>query len=548
MNLFNHVRTQVVDLLSLYKADLLAKITLEPPRDASHGDLSTNAAMILAKESGKNPRALAEDFQKLFTQVEDVEKIEIAGAGFINFRMKPEFWQKIIDEILTQGSLYGTSDIGNKEKVCVEYVSVNPTGPLHIGHARGAVFGDCLANLLQRVGYKVTKEYYINDAGGQINTLMESIKLRQQGIEIPAGMYPGEYLIDIAKKLEGSKDLRHDAVEAVMELIRENLAAANIKHEVFTSEFELTQKGLPTKAIENLQANGFIYQGTLEAPKGKLPDDWEEREQTLFKSTEFGDDVDRALKKSDGSLTYFAGDLGYHLDKINRGFSKLINVMGQDHAGYVKRLKAGVKALSDGKVECEIKLVNLVKLMKNGESVKMSKRGGNYVFIEEVIDEVGIDALRFIMMTRKNDAPLDFDLAQVVEQSKDNPVFYVQYAHARTHSAFRQYGKETNFIGADYALLQTESEQTLIKKLAEYPRIVELAATHYEPHRIAFYLQDLAADFHSLWNSGSADPALKFITDNEKTTLARLALVKATQIVLKNGLEIFGVSAPQEMR
>lgn len=540
MNLFNEIRAKILDLLSLYKADLLEKITLEPPRDPSHGDLSTNAAMILAKAAGKNPRELAETFKSLFSQIKEFADISIAGAGFINFKMRPDFWQNHIAEILTAGDAYGTSNIGNGEKVCVEYVSVNPTGPLHIGHARGAIFGDCLANLLQRVGYAVIKEYYINDAGGQINTLMESIKLRQQGAEIPAGMYPGDYLIPIAEKLRGSKNLRHDAVEEVLKLIYANLASANVRHDVYTSEYRLTEDGSPNLAIQNLQAKGLIYQGTLEPPKGKLPDDWEEREQTLFKSTEFGDDVDRALKKSDGSLTYFAGDLGYHLDKINRGFSKLINVMGQDHAGYVKRLKAGVQALSDDKVECEIKLVNLVKLMKNGESVKMSKRGGNYVFMEEVIEEVGIDALRFIMMTRKNDAPLDFDLAAVVEQSKDNPVFYVQYAHARCCSVLRSYNDTEP---ANFALLTAAPEQTLIKKLAEFPRIVELATSHYEPHRLAFYLQELAADFHSLWASGE-----KFISDNKELSAARVALVKSVKIVIKNGLEIFGVSAPEEMR
>ena len=539
MNIFNHIRTQICDLLSLYDAEALTKVTVEPPRDASHGDLSTNAAMVLSKAAGKNPRELAGDFEKLFTQISEIDEISVAGPGFINFKLKPEFIFGQISTILEQQGGYGKSDLGNSEKVNVEYVSVNPTGPLHIGHARGAVFGDVLASVLETNGYDVTREYYINDAGGQINVLMDSIKLRQEGKEIPEGMYPGEYLIPIAEELKGSKDLRKDSVDTVMNLIRGNLAAANIEHDIFTSEYELTQDDLPNSALKVLEHKGLIYEGVLEPPKGKLPDDWEEREQTLFKSTDFGDDVDRAIKKNDGSFTYFAGDLGYHLDKINRGYSKLINILGQDHAGYVKRLKAGVKALSDDQVECEIKLVNLVKLMENGQAFKMSKRAGNFIFIEEVIEKVGIDALRFIMLTRKNDAPLDFDLAKVVEQSKDNPVFYVQYAHARCCSVLRQYEGEDD---ADLSLLN-EDEITLVKKLTEYPRIVEAAATYYEPHRIAFYLQELAAEFHSLWATGG-----KFITEDKDLTSARIALVKAVKVVIKNGLDIFGVSAPEEMR
>lgn len=539
MNIFNHIREQILDLLSLYNADALKNITVEPPRDASHGDLATNAAMVLAKLAGKNPRELAGDFEKLFTQIDEVEEISVAGPGFINFKLKQGFILNQVTIILEKQEEYGKSDIGNGERINVEYVSVNPTGPLHIGHARGAVFGDVLASVLEVSGYDVTREYYINDAGGQINVLMDSIKLRQEGKEIPEGMYPGEYLIPIAEELKDSKDLRHDSVAAIMKLIRANLKAANIEHDIFTSEYELTQKGLPEKALKTLEHKGLIYEGVLEPPKGKLPDDWEEREQTLFKSTDFGDDVDRAIKKNDGSFTYFAGDLGYHLDKINRGYSKLINILGQDHAGYVKRLKAGVKALSDGQTECEIKLVNLVKLMENGEAYKMSKRAGNFIFIEEVIEKVGIDALRFIMLTRKNDAPLDFDLAKVVEQSKDNPVFYVQYAHARCCSVLRQY------VGGDDADLSllNDSEIALVKKLTEFPRIIEAAATYYEPHRIAFYLLELAAQFHNLWATGE-----KFISDDAELTAARVKLVKAVKTVIKNGLDIFGVNAPEEMR
>lgn len=543
MNIFNHIRSQILDLLSLYDADALTKVTVEPPRDASHGDLATNAAMVLAKVAGKNPRELAGEFEILFKQIEEIEEISVAGPGFINFRLKPAFILNQVKQINELAGEYGKSSIGGGEKINVEYVSVNPTGPLHIGHARGAVFGDVLASVLEANGYDVTREYYINDAGGQINVLMDSIKLRQEGKEIPEGMYPGEYLIPIAEEIKGSQDLRTDSVTAIMELIRGNLAAANIEHDVFTSEYELTQKSLPEQALEKLSDKGLIYEGVLEPPKGKLPDDWEEREQTLFKSTEFGDDVDRAIKKNDGSFTYFAGDLGYHLDKINRGYSKLINVMGQDHAGYVKRLKAGVKALSDDEVGCEIKLCNLVKLMENGEAVKMSKRAGNFIFIEEVIDKVGIDALRFIMLTRKNDAPLDFDLAKVVEQSKDNPVFYVQYAYARCCSVFRNADSDIKFDDADLSLLKNESEIALIKKLMEYPRIIELAAVHYEPHRIAFYLQELAAQFHNLWATGE-----KFIVQEKEVSAARLALVNSVKTVLNNGLNVMGVSAPEEMK
>lgn len=539
MNIFNHIRSQICDLLSLYNAEALTKITVEPPRDASHGDLATNAAMVLAKAAGKNPRELAGDFEKLFMQLSEVDEISVAGPGFINFKLKPDFLLSQVTNILDSGDDYGKNKLGGGEKINVEYVSVNPTGPLHIGHARGAVFGDVLASVLEVNGFDVTREYYINDAGGQINVLMDSIKLRQEGKEIPEGFYPGEYLIPVAEELKGSTDLRADSVAAIMKLIRENLKSANIEHDIFTSEYELTQDDLPNKALAKLTEKGLIYQGTLEPPKGKLPDDWEEREQTLFKSTDFGDDVDRAIKKSDGSFTYFAGDLGYHLNKVERGYSKLINVMGQDHAGYVKRLKAGVKALSDGEIECEIKLVNLVKLTENGETVKMSKRSGNFIFIEEVIEKVGIDALRFIMLTRKNDAPLDFDLAKVVEQSKDNPVFYVQYAHARCCSVLRQ---SDNYADADLSLLN-ETEIALVKKLAEYPRIVELAATHYEPHRLAFYLGELAAQFHNLWAVGE-----KFISEDTELTKTRIALVTAVKTVIKNGLDVFGVNAPEEMR
>ncbi len=558
MNIFEHIRDQILDLLSLYPKDGLKRITVEPPKDNTHGDISTNAAMVLAKTANKNPKQLAEDFQKLFKQINCVDEISIAGPGFINFRLKKAFIQDQVNIINEMGIDYGISDIGLQEKVNVEYVSVNPTGPLHIGHARGSVFGDVLSNVLQKTGFEVTREYYVNDAGGQVDVLAKSTLLRYQGAkEIPAGMYPGEYLIPVAEAMRKElgdnltqKDLaqiKKFVITEIMKIIRANLKSANIEHEVFTSEAEITEEGFVEAALKLLTEKGYIYKGVLEPPKGKKPDDWEEREQTLFKSTEFGDDIDRAIKKSDGSFTYFAGDLGYHLNKIKRGYTKLVNVLGADHAGYVKRIKAGVAALSSNKVEIEVKLVALVKLLQNGELVKMSKRGGNFIFIEDVIEEVGIDALRFIMLTRKNEIPLDFDLAKVVEQTKDNPVFYVQYAHARCHSVMRQ-AEIKNYDGADLTLLNDSHELNLIKKLAEYPRVLEQAATQYEPHRIAFYLTELAGEFHSLWNVGTGNKDLRFLVENQATSQARLALVKAVSIVIASGLQILGVSAPEEMK
>lgn len=552
MNIFEHIREQILDLLSLYPKDGLKKITVEPPKDPSHGDISTNAAMVLAKAANRNPKQLSDDFKILFKQIDCVEEITVAGPGFINFRLKQNFLQDQLNIINEMGLDYGISDIGDGQKINVEYVSVNPTGPLHIGHARGSVFGDVLANVLEKAGFQVTREYYVNDAGGQVDVLAKSALLRYQGKEITAGMYPGEYLIDVAKKMRPGltendlPEIKKFVIEEILKIIRANLAAANIEHEIFTSEAELTKEGYVEEALKILDEKGFIYKGILEPPKGKKPDDWEEREQTLFKSTEFGDDIDRAIKKSDGSFTYFAGDLGYHLHKMKRGFTKMVNVMGADHSGYVKRMKAGVQALSGGQADLEIKLVALVKLLQNGELVKMSKRGGNFIFIEEVIEEVGIDALRFIMLTRKNEIPLDFDLAKVIEQSKDNPVFYVQYAHARAHSVLRQ--ASVSHEGADVTLLKHPAELGLIKKLAEYPRVVEQAALSYEPHRIAFYLQELAGEFHSLWNLGTGDKSLRFITDNADLSKARLLLVKALSVVIASGLSILGVSAPEEMK
>lgn len=543
MNIFNHIHSQILDLLQLYPADAKAKIVVEPPKDASHGDISTNAAMVLSKAAGKNPRELAETFKSLFKQIDCVTDISIAGAGFINFRLKTDFIQKQIAIINTLAEKYGESNLGKSEKVNLEFVSANPTGPMHIGHARGAVFGDVLGNILAKAGYDVTREYYINDAGGQIETLKKSLRLRMYGsTEIPAGYYPGEYLIDVAAKIGEPDDLREAAVTAIMnDYIKPDLEAAGIRFDKFTSEFhEVQGAGKVDEALKTLDAKGLIYVGVLEAPKGKQIDDYEEREQTLFKSSQFGDDVDRAIKKSDGSFTYFAGDLGYHLTKIERGYKRLINVWGIDHGGYVKRIKAGVAALSDNTVQLDVKLCSLVKVVENGEALKMSKRAGNFITLRDVLDKVGKDVLRFIMLTRKNEAELDFDLTAVVQQNKDNPVFYVQYAHARCHSVLRQ--NPTNTQNTDLTLLSDPNEISIIKKLAEFPRVIEQAATHAEAHRIAFYLQELAAEFHSLWN------LTRFVTDDEATTKARLSLVRAISQVISNGLTLMGVSAPTEMR
>ena len=543
MNIFNHIHGQILDLLQLYPADAKAKIVVEPPKDASHGDISTNAAMVLSKSAGKNPRELAEQFKSLFKQIDCVTDISVAGPGFINFKLKTDFIQKQVAAINLLKESYGDSDIGVSQKVNIEFVSANPTGPMHIGHARGAVFGDVLANIMVKAGYDVTREYYINDAGGQIETLKKSLQLRMDGAtEIPQGYYPGEYLVEVSAKIGNPEDLREAAVTAIMEdYIKPDLLHAGIRFDKFTSEYHDVQKaGKVDEALRLLDNKGLIYVGVLEAPKGKTPDDYEEREQTLFKSTQFGDDVDRAIKKSDGSFTYFAGDLGYHLTKIEAGYTKLINILGIDHGGYVKRIKAGVAALSANRVTLDVKLCSLVKVVENGEALKMSKRAGNFITMRDVLDKVGKDVLRFIMLTRKNEADLDFDLGEVVKQNKDNPVFYVQYAHARCHSILRQ--ANTDGAGAELNLLNDPNEISIIKKLAEFPRVIEQAATHAEAHRIAFYLQELAAEFHSLWN------LTRFITEDDAITKARVAMVKSISQVISNGLELMGVTAPVEMR
>jgi len=558
----------------------LSRITVEPPRDASHGDMATNAAMVFAKDAGKKPRELAEKYAEALRSDDLLAKVDIAGPGFINLTLKPTAWTGVLREAVRLGSQYGKSDIGHGAPVNVEYVSANPTGPMHVGHGRGAVFGDALANLLEFTGFKVTREYYVNDAGAQVDVLARSAYLRyrealgEDAGTIPEGLYPGEYLKPVGAALaaghgdalrkRSEKDwlpiARQKAIEMMMAMLRDDLAAMNITHEVFFSERSLIEGGADRVAetIEWLRANGYVYEGRLPPPKGALPDDWEDREQTLFRSTAFGDDVDRPLKKSDGSYTYFASDIAYHRSKLERGFGTLIDVWGADHGGYVKRMQAAVAALSERKAVLEVKLIQLVKLLRQGEPVKMSKRAGEFVTLREVVDEVGRDAVRFMMLFRKNDAPLDFDLAKVIEQSRDNPVFYVQYAHARCQSVFRNAREafpdlptDVNELleGADVTVISDPAELALVRQIALYPRVVEAAAAAHEPHRIAFYLFDLASEFHALWTLGNTRPHLRFIMQNDRQmTLARLVLVQGVRTVLASGLGLLGVGAPNEMR
>jgi len=568
MNIYKTIKQQIITALNnKFDTEQLNKISVERPRDKSHGDISTNIAMVLAKQPKTNPRELAQNIIDDITKAIGASSSNIAGAGFINFTMPLEFWHNNLANIIQKPHQYGDSDIGNNIKTNVEYVSANPTGPLHIGHARGAVFGDALANLLSKAGYKVDKEYYINDAGGQINILVQSTLFRYNQLlgkttgDVPEGCYPGEYLIEIAQNLrkkhgdnltEGDSELiRTYAVDAIMAEIKKDLSGAGINHDLFTSEYAVQQAGEIENAINKLKNADLVYQGVLEPPKGKKPDDWEEREQTLFKSTQFGDDVDRPLLKSDGSHTYFCGDLGYRIHKLRRGYDKIIDVYGADHGGYVKRITAGVTALSDGKTQLTCKLCQLVKLTDNGQPIKMSKRAGNFVTMRDVLNKIGKDVLRFIMLTRKNDAPLDFDLAKVQEQTKDNPVFYVQYASARAHSVLRNAAEAGYTIPDSYDILstiKTPEELQLIKVLTQLPEIIEKAATSYEPHRIAFYLQDLANEFHSYWAMGVSKPELKFIIDgNQELTQARLLLVQAVANIIAEGLDVLGVKAVDRM-
>ncbi len=580
MNLFADIRGLVINCLDAMVADgtlpdglAMGAVAVEPPRDAAHGDMATNAAMVLAKPAKMNPRAIAEALAERLLADDRIAVAEVAGPGFLNLRLVADVWQGVVKAALTDAT-FGQSTLGQNQKMMVEYVSANPTGPLHVGHTRGAVFGDALASLLAYAGYDVTREYYINDGGAQVDVLARSVYLRYQeahGQEVAFedGTYPGDYLIPVGEALKDRvgdaylgkgedvwlEAIREYATEAMMDLIRADLAALGVVMDSFYSEKSLYGTGRIETAIKELDDKGLIYRGTLEPPKGKMPEDWEPREQTLFKSTAHGDDVDRPVQKSDGAWTYFAPDIAYHYDKVDRGFDQLIDVFGADHGGYVKRMKAAVSALSDGRVPLDVKLTQLVKLYKNGEPFKMSKRAGTFVTLRDVVDAVGRDVTRFHMLTRKNDAPLDFDFDKVTEQSKDNPVFYVQYANARVNSVLskaRAAGvavDDAALGAADLTKIGHEAELAVAKKLAEWPRLVEIAAKGHEPHRIAFYLYDLASEFHGLWNKGNDDLSLRFLQDGDNaTTQAKIALIRSVSVVIAAGLGILGVTPAEEMR
>ena len=583
MNPFTHFKTVLDSALEsmveegfLPKGLDVSKVVVEAPRDPSHGDITTNAAMVLAKPAGKAPRQIAAELCKALLRHHDIEAADIAGPGFVNLRIAKAFWPGFLQSVLKAGPDFAKSVLGQGRKVNVEYVSANPTGPLHVGHCRGAVFGDALANLLEFTGHKVTREYYINDAGSQIDTLADSAYLRYLEAlgddigEIPAGLYPGDYLVPVGRMLvekfgdtlrnmaaaERTEVIKRHAIAAMMDLIRGDLAALSIRQEVFFSEKMLHENGKIIETVDKMREQKLVYEGRIPPPKGQVPEDWEDREQTLFRATDFGDDIDRPLMKSDSSFTYFAADVAYARDKIERGFDELVFVLGADHGGYVKRLKAVTKALSDGKVSADVLLCQLVRLYRAGEPFKMSKRAGEFITLRDVVDEVGCDVLRFMMVTRKNDAPLDFDFQKVTEQSPDNPVWYVQYAHARINSAFSkariEIGDElTNTANLDEkTLLQLSdvTEQRLIGLIAGWPRAVELAATNREPHRLAFYLYDIAAEFHSYYNKGKDQPQLRFILPNEvHLTKARLALLETIRYALAGGLNILGVRPVDEM-
>jgi arginyl-tRNA synthetase len=579
MNLYNHFSDVVLrELKALGLPDGLdlSRVVVEPTRDPKHGDVATNAAMVLAKPAGLNPRQLAEKLKERLAAVADVAKAEVAGPGFLNLTLSADFWRARLKDVLAAGIAYGDSRAGAGRRVNVEYVSANPTGPMHIGHARGAVFGDVLASLMQKVGFDAAREYYINDAGAQVDALARSAYLRYreahgETIEIPSGLYPGDYVRDTGEALkarDGGKWLgqteedwlppvRNFAIEQMMAMIKDDLAALGVRHEAFSSERALVGAGAVDRALKTLEDKGLIYVGTLEPPKGKTPEDWEPRPQTLFKATQFGDDVDRPLKKSDASWTYFAADIAYHNDKLRRGFTELIDVLGADHGGYVKRMTAAVRALSDGKANLDCKICQLVNLTEGGQPVKMSKRAGTFVTLRDVVDRVGKDVVRFIMLTRRNDQTIDFDFQKVTEQSRDNPVFYVQYAHARARSVMRLASESIrpDLLGpvalsqANLGRLTDPSEIGLIRALANWPRVVEGAAEAHEPHRLAFYLYDLAAEFHQHWNKGKDDATLRFIVAGEdELTRARLALVQGVATVIASGLRVFGVEPVEEMR
>ncbi len=578
MDIFAELRGTVLaalDAMDLPDGLKTDAVSAEPPRDASHGDVASNAAMVIAKQAGMKPRDLAEGLAARLKDDPRIDTVDVAGPGFLNLRLSQEFWQSRVADALRAGEAYGRSDIGTGRSVNVEYVSANPTGPLHVGHTRGAVFGDALASLLEYAGYTVTREYYINDGGSQVDTLARSAFARYQqahghDIEIAEGLYPGDYLVPIGEKMKAEfgdrfldqteeqwlPEVRPFATDAMMDMIRADLASLGVVMDVFFSEKSLYGTGLIEKAIGELDSKGLIYEGVLEPPKGKKPDDWEPREQTLFKSTDYGDDVDRPIKKSNGDWTYFAPDIAYHYDKLQRA-DELINVFGADHSGYIKRMKAACKALGDGTDRLDIKITQLVKLMKGGEELKMSKRSGTFVTLAELIEEVGADVVRFVMLTRKNDASFDFDFDKALEQSKDNPVFYVQYAHARVCSALRRAAEEVpdvptddaTLAAADLSSLTHPGELALVAKIAEWPRQMRQAADSHEPHRVAFYLYDLASAFHALYNMGQKNPDLRFIQpEDAAATTARLALARASALTISNGLGILGVTPMQEMR
>jgi len=582
MNLFTEFRQRVVEIcagLDMVPADTdFSRVSVDPPRDVSHGDISTNAAMVLAKAAAAKPRDLAGPIAEALAALDGVVEADVAGPGFVNARLAPEFWQARLVEVLRSGAAYGQSDAGGGQAVNVEYISANPTGPLHVAHARGAVVGDVLARLLAKAGYAVTSEYYINDAGAQVEALARSAHLRyRQALgedigDIPEGLYPGDYMVPIGQALaeqEGEQwrsadeDLwlerfRAFAVEALMARVREDLAALGVEQEVFASERALVENGAVQRVFENLSARDLIYTGVLEPPKGKAaPEDWEPRPQTLFRATDYGDDVDRPLKKSDGTWTYFANDIAYHLDKYERGFADMVDVLGADHGGYVKRMQAAVAAVTEGEARFDAMLCQMVHLKKGGEPMRMSKRAGNFVTLRDLIDEVGKDVVRFMMLTRKNDSQMEFDLDKALEQSRDNPVFYVQYAHARCRSVLRNAAEDfyandlapEALAAADLSVLVDPAELELIRMMASWPRTVEGAAETREPHRVAFYLYDLASLFHALWNKGKDDARLRFIDPEDlQATLARLALVQGVATVVASGLDVMGVAPVEELR
>ena len=552
-------------------ADLDRKnVTVEPPRDPSHGDLATNAAMVLAKAAGTNPRALAEAIKPRLEAIPTITSVEIAGPGFINLRLNANAWRDELKTILREGDEYGLSTIGNNERVNVEYVSANPTGPLHMGHCRGAVVGDSLARLLEAAGFRVTKEYYVNDAGAQVDTLARSVHLRYREAlgedigEIPEGMYPGDYLKPVgvllaaehgakfvsAAEAEWLPVFRERAIAAMLDLIRHDLGLLGIHHDLFSSEAEVQRKGAVDDAMGVLRDKGLVYEGVLERPKSLDPhDEWEPVELTLFRSSQFGDDQDRPMKKSDGSWTYFGADAAYHWQKTQTA-DHLVNIWGADHSGTVKRVQSAVKALTDGRVDLDVKIINMVRLFRGGEPVKMSKRAGDFVTLADVVGEVGKDVVRFMMLTKRADTPLDFDFAKVVEASKDNPVFYVQYAHARISSLKRKSAEAGIELDApaDLGVLDDE-ELAVVKRAAQYSRVIESAALAHEPHRIAFFLYDLAAEFHALWNRGNDDPARRFLVENNaQLSRARLELALGIAQIIKSGLALMGVAATEEMR